>query len=411
MKRITLDNGLTIFFRRTPGTRTVAIDTWVKAGAADEPCELSGISHFLEHMLFKGTERYEPGEIDKIVESVGAVWNAETSEDYTRFYISVAAPYFNKCLEVMAEVIRHSIVDPAECEKERLVILEEFSRKQDNPGGFLLEEIYKKSFIKGPYKQSVLGEPATIKNITRDNIEEYYRRYYTPDNMIIVIVGDIEEAEVVEQATARFGDFENRKKPFPVDEEYEYATGQREIYTRQAGDTYLSLAFPAPGIDKFGDVLALDVLSVILGEGHSSRLFRKIREDQHLVSSIGVSYGTTRLDGLLMILATLNSDNMDKAEESIREEITRIREEPVAAGELRKAVRVLTNSHYFATETNAGQAGIFGYYYIISDSDTIERRYIDRLPEVTAGDVRDVARKYLSPATYNLFAIQPEDSS
>lgn len=407
MKKFVLDNGLQVFIRENKGSKTVAIDAMVNAGSLYEPSNLSGLSHFLEHMLFKGTEKYKVGEIDKIIEGVGAVWNAGTSEDFTHYYISVAAPYFDTCIEVMAEVLKNSIIDPEEVEKERLVILEEYRRKQDNPMAFLMEKVYYNSYARGPYKYPVLGTPNTINAITTQDLKEYYQRYYTPDNMVLVVIGDITAENAIQKIKQVFADFNRKKQPWEKDQSTQYAFKIRKQYEKQVGDTYMAMVFAAPGIDKVDEVCVMDLLTTILGDGRSSRLYRSIKEKQQLVSSIGVSYGTQKLDSLVIITATLNADKLAQTEQAILTEIKHLLERKVTAAELKKAKRMLTNGYYFATETNAGQSSIFGYYYILTGSMEFEQKYLERLQSITAEQIQEVANRYLAGGNYNLFYILP----
>ncbi|MCX7765534.1 MAG: insulinase family protein [Candidatus Sumerlaeia bacterium] len=410
MKKFVLDNGLQVFIRENKGSKTVAIDALVNAGSITEPANLSGLSHFLEHMLFKGTEKYKVGEIDKIIEGVGAIWNAGTSEDFTHYYISVAAPYFDTCIEVMAEVLKNSIIDPEEVEKERLVILEEYRRKQDNPIAFLMEEVYYNSYARGPYKYPVLGTPATLNTITTQDLKEYYQRYYTPDNMVLVVIGDIIAENAIAKIQQAFADFNRKKQFWENDQLTQYAFKVRKQYEKQVGDTYMAMVFPAPGIDKVEEACVMDVLTTILGDGRSSRLYRNVKEKQQLVSSIGVSYSTQKLDSLMIITATLNPDKLAKTEQAILTEIKHLIERKVTPAELKKAKRMLTNGYYFATETNAGQSSIFGYYYILTGSTEFEQKYLERLQSVTAEQIQQVANRYLA-GDYNLLYIIPASKS
>lgn len=406
MKHYRLDNGMDVFIRENPGTKTVAIDAWINTGGINEPPALTGISHFLEHMLFKGTEKYKPGEIDRIIENVGAVWNAGTSEDFTHYYLSVAAPYFNTCMDVMAEVLKNSIIDPQEVEKERLVILEEYRRKQDSPPGFLFEQVYMKSYSRGPYQHSVIGTTETILAITQKDILDYYHHYYTPENLALVIIGDVRAEDVLPHVREKFADFTRESVPFTIDYTTEYALGIREKYERPAGDIYLAMSFPAPGIENIKDVWAMDVLSVILGDGRSSRFYRTIKEDKELVSSINVSYATQKLDSLFVVVATLDPKNLEATEKAILKEIQKVARHAVPGKELAKAKRMISNGYYFSTETNAGQAGIFGYYYTLTGSIEFERKYLEGIQSITAEDVKEAASHYLT-AAHNQFYIQP----
>ena len=407
MKRFDLDNGLTVFIRENPGSKTVALDAWVNTGAVNEPSPINGISHFLEHMLFKGTEKYKSGEIDKIIEGVGAVWNAGTSEDFTHYYLSVAVPYFSNCLDVMAEVLKNSVIDPVEVERERMVILEEYRRKQDNPVGFLFEEVFTKSYVSGPYSDSVIGTTETITAITRDDIVDYYHRYYTPDNMIFVVIGDIDTEQALSDIKRAFEGFDRKKRPFDIDYSHVYASRIRNSYKRQVGDMYLAMSFPAPGMNMAEDTYAMDMLSAIMGDGRSSRLNNRIKEKKHLVSSIDVSYGTQRLESLFLISATLNPEKIEEAEKEIIAIVEELRSKKVSAKELEKARRMIINGYYFSTETNAGQSGVFGYYYTVTGSEAFEIKYLENLMKVTAEDIRQVAEKYLDPAARNVFYLDP----
>ena len=181
-----LENGLTVIVKNVPN-KVVTLDAWINTGSANENDSLNGISHFLEHMMFKGTPRYGVGQLDQMIMNVGGVWNAGTSKDFTHYYVTVASPYFHTALDAISDMLQNALIDATEFDKERLVILEEYRRKQDDPSGVLFDELYELCYSEGPYRRSVIGTFESISKTTRDDMYDYYTRYYTPDNMVLML--------------------------------------------------------------------------------------------------------------------------------------------------------------------------------------------------------------------------------
>jgi zinc protease len=410
MKIFNLDDGMRVLVKENHGNPTVTLDLWVNTGSMNEPAEINGVSHFLEHMLFKGTEKRGVGEIDRMVESVGGRWNAGTSQDYTHFYVNVASQYFDTALDALSDVIMHSSLDPVELEKERLVVLEEYRRKQDNPMNFLYEQAFAESFDQSPYKAPVLGTPETIKAISRDKMLGYYRRYYTPDNIVLVVAGDVATDEVMPKIRLAFEPFKSRFEPYEaLDHPTKRKSEVSEEFPKDVKESYLLLTFPAPGMDNPSDIYAMDVLSYILGEGRSSRLYREVKEKKQLVSSIGAAYGTQKRPGLFVVAATFSYDKLGEVKKAIEEEVEKLRRKEVPAKELAKAKRFLTNIYYFSNETNEGQAQTLGFYYTLSGGLDFEQQYLENVKRVSAADIQRVAQKYLDPKQDDLFVVRPKE--
>ena len=209
-----LGNGIPLLIFENHEAAVATADVWVRTGAADEPDELSGVSHFLEHMLFKGTDKWGLGEIERAIESVGGVCNAGTSYDFTHYYITMPSGAVGTGIELLAEMVRRSTLDPTELEKERLVILEEYRRKQDHPAAVLYERLYQELFESGPYHEPVIGHEETIRAIDRDRMLDYYRKRYSPQNLTLVVTGDIDPEQVIAQAETALGDFERPPASF-----------------------------------------------------------------------------------------------------------------------------------------------------------------------------------------------------
>lgn len=410
MHRFTLDNGLPVLIKPVKN-KVVTLDMWVNTGSANEAPRINGISHFLEHMLFKGTPRYGPGELDKIIMSVGGVWNAGTSKDFTHYYVTVASPYFKQALDCIADMIQHSLVDSKEFDQEKMVILEEYRRKQDNPFGLLYDELYETFYSEGPYKQSVLGSFESISDLKRDDMYDYYRRYYTADNMVFVVVGDIEPAECEAAIRRAFEGLNAASSPLPdAPRQSAFAAGKLQRIQRDVNELYLGSAFPAPGIDKASEVIAMDLAMTMLGDGRSSRLYRALKEEKRLVNSVSAGFATHRYPGMTYLAATLSDGNVDTVISEATAIFRNLATQPPTAAELAKARRVIRNGMLFGMETNTGQSSTIGYYYTITGGTEFLDEYLARLDAITAEDVARVAQTYFTAEPTSI-VVEPKQSA
>lgn len=405
-----LPNGLTLIVKPVKN-KVVTLDCWVNVGSANEPANLNGISHFLEHMLFKGTPRYGVGELDKTIMNVGGVWNAGTSKDFTHYHVTVASPFFDTALDCISDMIQHAAIDKGEFDREKSVILEEYRRKQDSPTGVLYDDLYEIMYKSGPYRQSVLGTFESISALTRDDMYDYYQRFYTPDNMAFVVVGDIDPGAVTAGVSKVFGDFDHRKvRPLlteipPTD----FASDVSRTEKKDVNECYLGIGFPAPPINDERAVLAMDAAVTILGDGRSSRLYQRIKEQKRLAHAVSAGFPTHREQGFIYGFGTTERPKID----ALRAEIVAVMRELADTGptddELAKAKRVLTNQLYYGTETNPGQSSTLGYYYTLTGSNEFLDRYIDELKGLTPNDIREVLKDRVSGEP-NSVLIEPADS-
>ncbi|GAB4316590.1 MAG: pitrilysin family protein [Candidatus Sumerlaeia bacterium] len=410
MQKTRLPNGLTVLMAENKAAPVVTIDVWVNTGAANEPREINGVSHFLEHMLFKGTSRYPLGQIDAVLEGVGGVVNAATSEDYTHYYVTVPAAHFTTGLDVLSDMIQNAVLDEEELERERLVILEEYRRKQDNPMASLFEDLYEKSFQSGPYSQTVLGSMETIRAITRQAMFEYYSRYYAPENMAVVIVGDVDPRRAMTEIERVFGDFSRPHRPVADhDVPTIWQRGIEQIVSRDVNESYLGMSLPAPGGGDDDDVYAMKVLVTALGTGRSSRLERRIKEEQRLCVEIDADYSRMRYPSLFVVAATFRWEDYEKLKSAITRELQAVVDHGLTSRELAKAKRVLATGFYFNQETTSGQAGTFGYYYTVTGSEQTALEFVEKVQSVTSSDVRRVAQRYIRPDEANWFVIRPRE--
>ncbi|MGB9691972.1 MAG: M16 family metallopeptidase [Candidatus Sumerlaeaceae bacterium] len=387
--------GLTIAARHMPN-QVVTIDTWIATGSAREDDSTNGISHFLEHMLFKGTPRFGVGELDRHIMELGGVWNAGTSMDFTHYYVTVAAPYFHDALDAIADMIQHASIDPGEFEKERQVILEEYRRKQDDPWGWLFDELYRLTYEKGPYRRPVIGTFETISGLTREQMVDYYRRTYTADATTILVVGDVDPENAVAEVMRFFSDMAPTNNPWPVAQsEVAFNRGTRLVVPRDVHETYLALSFPGPGIEAEREIVALDLLTTILGSGRSCRLMQRLREDLGLVEDVGMTFSTHKAPGMTYGYAVLDAKVLDAALEEFVLIVQSLPQMTPSEAELAKAKRILRNDFYYATETTSGQSGVMGYYMTLTGSDQLYHRYLGLVESTNIQDLLCVAEKYL----------------
>jgi zinc protease len=393
---VELDNGMTVIVRENHAAPIVALDAWVGTGAIHEDDENNGVSHFFEHMLFKGTEKRGVGEFSREVASWGGRYNAATSQDFTHYYVVVSSRFFDEALDALSDILMNPAFDPEEIEKERLVILEEKRRSLDNPPQALFRILYELSFPGHPYHRTVLGTLESISRLKREDFLAYHRTFYAPNDIAFVVVGDVEADEVASQVGKAFQGFAPRRIP---QERYPIETGlsgvRRKVVERDVKLAYLGIAFRTPGIQS-EDVYALDVAAALLGKGRSSRLYRRIREEEQLVTSIEGFHIAQRDAGLLILRATLRAENLRRAEEEILTEIAKLREEEVPPEELEKAKTQLVTEYAFDTETNAHQASLLGYYQVVAGDYRGGLAYPDEIGKVTAADVRRVASIYFT---------------
>lgn len=403
-------SGLTVAALYMPN-KVITIDVWVATGSAREDDETNGVSHFLEHMLFKGTSRFGVGELDRHIMQLGGVWNAGTSMDFTRYYVTVASPYFTQALDAIADMIQHATIDPAEFEKERLVILEEYRRKKDDPWSWLFDELYYLTYKKGPYRRTVIGTFESISRLRRDTMVDYYRRTYTADAISVLVAGEVEPSVALEQARRYFSDLPPSSNPWPYpSEETEFESGVRHIIRRDVHETYLGLALPGPPISSPREVVALDLLTVVLGSGRSSRLTQRLREQLGLVEEIGMSFSSHKAPGLTHVYAVMQENNLDAAIGETISTIQNVLKTPPTEHELAKAKRIIRNDLFYSTETTGGQTSLLGYYMTLTSSDDFYQRYLSLVEATTVTDLLEVAQSYITSFEPVVLAAVPTES-
>jgi zinc protease len=362
-------------------------------GGRDETANELGLSHYLEHMLFKGTPTRPPGSIDVLIEGLGGTSNAFTSFDYTHYDVAVPSRALRAAVELLADIGVNASFPPAEIDGEKAVVFEEMRLVEDDPDKFLTRRLGELANAPHPYGRPLLGTRDGIAALTRDPLQQYYKKYYVPRNMVLVVVGAVKHPEVRAAVDATFGrlpggSVERATVPPPP------PTGGRRVDVRRAEQqASLAMGWRAASGNE-ADTYAVDLLTYILGDSPSSRLNQAVRERDRLVFAIESNYVPSQLGGLVSVNARMDAANLEKAEAAIREVIRRVRDEGVTEAERERAL-ITAESHYaFDIETAEGLARAYGQGETTTSLDA-EVRYLDRLRSVTVKDIQAMARKYL----------------
>ncbi|MGD1898544.1 MAG: M16 family metallopeptidase [Phormidesmis sp.] len=405
MKR--LENGLTVIHQEMTTPATV-VDVWVRAGANQEPAAWSGMAHFLEHMVFKGTQRLQPGEFDWAIESQGGMTNAATSHDYAHFYITVAAEALPRTLPYLADLLLCAAIPADEFVRERQVVLEEISQAHDDPDWVGYQTLCELLYGKHGYGRAVLGTPEILAARSPEEMRRFHQAHYQPQNMTVVVAGGMSQADtlaMVQQSFSRFAQPlwcpEAQPKPIPE------PTHQRQVLQLpNIEQSRLTMAWLGPGIADVSAACALDILSMLLGGGQTARLVRELREEQQLVQDISSSFTLQKDCSALSLSMWLEAHQVEAVEARVCDRITELIHTPVSAAELSKAKRLILTDYAFSTETPGQIAGLYGYYATIAEP-SLAATYPQTLESTTALDLQQTAQQYLSVDNYTAVILHP----
>ena len=409
LHKATLDNGLTVLVKEMPGTRVATVQIWVKAGSVYENAEEAGITHFIEHMIFKGTETRGPGDLAGAIEGVGGRVNAYTSYEYTVYHATLSAVHWDMAFEVLAEAVMHSVFDPVELEREKKVVLEEVSMRYDRPNIMLFHELMATAYTRHPYRLPVIGNEESIKNFSRDKIMGYIQKHYYPQNLTVVVAGDVKGRDVVTlvgeiMGSMVSGEMESPSLPVePVQEKTRFFVMKADIMQPQ-----MTIAIPISKFDS-PDTPVLDVLAQIAGHGETSRLYRSLRDGKQLVYGINASAFTPTDPGMFEITAVLDGDKMLPAFEATLAELFKFKYFSVTDEELKRAKRGLESEFIFNLEKVEGQARVMGSFEMMT-GDPREDEYLEKIRAVSHEDIKKVAEKYFGEKAINVGFLMPTGS-
>jgi zinc protease len=405
--RQVLRNGMRLIVQDHRASDIVALYLFVGVGVRYEAPDQLGYAHFQEHMLFKGTDRFGPGYVDRTVEGVGGRSNAVTSFDYTSFYLVLPTDATASGIELLADMAFRSSFVPDEVAREREVIFEEARIEQDNPRSAIVRQLYGLVFAGNPYGRPVLGTRPTMQAATQERLRAFNRRYYVPENMTLVVAGPVDPVAVRGIVDRTFGRMPTTAyKATPAPGPAPLTGGVRRTVERDEQQAHLALGWQAPRSDDVnGD--AVDLLTTILAGTESSRLAQRLRDKERLVSTVTMSYSALMGGGIVSLRAELEAKDLERVERIILEEIARIQESGPTEEERRLAVTKFEAQHAFDTETSEGLAYAYGLAETTWTLDA-ELRYVDRLRRITREQIRDAARRYLSRTDYARLAFVPK---
>jgi zinc protease len=404
-----LDNGLTLIHQHLPATPVVVADIWVKAGTSAEPDEWSGMAHFLEHMIFKGSHNVGVGEFDWIIENAGGMSNAATSHDYAHFYLTTAFTRLSNTLPYLADILLRATIPDVEFIRERDVVIEEINSSYDDPDWICFQSLCQNIYRHHPYKRSILGEKEILLQHTPNQMRCFHRTHYQPDNMTVVLVGGIEAEVALDLVGEHFSEFSVRSECPPFTPEAEppaIAIRRQEIHLPNIEQTRLLMGWIGPGVERIEEVIALDLLSVILAGGRCSRLVRELREEQQLVLDICSDFSLQRDSSLFTVAAWLSSSDVRNVELIIGERICQLQTKPISPGELDRAKRLLINNYIFSLETPSQLAGIYGFYHTISTAEQ-SVLYPQIISRLESWHLQQIASRYLSSDRYGITVLKP----
>ena len=410
-KKWALPDGLTVIVQEDHSAPVASVQAWCATGSVDEDERLgAGLSHILEHMLFKGTKTRTTNAIAQKIQDVGGYINAYTSFDRTVFWIDVPKDGVTAALDVLSDAMMNSTLPPEEYLKEQEVIRREFAMGLDDPDRMTGLLLFATAFQKHPYRLPVIGQMEIYNQLTQEQVMQYYKTRYVPNNLTFIVAGDVDPEKVHQQLADFFKAYpEKSLKPIFIPEEPPQL-GRREVHNEFATElTRLSLAWHIPEVTH-PDVPALDLLSTILGDGRSSRLYRRVREEAGLAFAVSAFSYTPGDPGLLGVDATVDPKKREAAQHLILQIIGEVKQAGVTMDELMKAKKISLSHHLDALATMRGQASDIGGNWLLTRNLNFSRDYLAAVQKVTLDDIRRAAGKYLVDANLTVVSLNPKGS-
>jgi len=401
-----MGNGLTVIVQEDHTVDLVGVNIWVKAGSSNETPNNNGVSHLIEHMVFGATTKRKSGDMDREMESIGATLDARTSRDWAHFGTTVSSRYLSQALDVLADAVARAQFLESDLRRERAVILDELAKKHDNPAKVLKDYLAAELYGLHPYALPIEGTRETIGKITRDDILNYYHKYYVPGNMAIVLVGDLNMQRAVNEVGKAFQSLSTSQTPEPPPQVTPLAKQINKAFHEQYKLTFIGIGFLGPPASETADVCATDVMLTYLGLGYHSWMADELKTKLGLADVVTADFLTQRYPGMIAMVAGCAEGNVQKVKGAMFAKIASLGKEGVTPDELAAAKRSLLSGNAFDSETFGGTANSYGFYYAISNID-LSTKYTERVQAVTHEDIMRVARTYLDPARAAVVVVSP----
>lgn len=421
------DNGHKIVLAHKEG-EMVNISSWVKTGSINEDDSNNGISHFLEHLMFKGTHAHKVGEFDRMLESKGAIVNAATWKDYTFYYVTLPKGFENKDFRLAIDLHADMMMDPIFPEeelgapfdvnnhsvtdkRERHVVIEEIRMRKDQPWTKVYNVCNKNLYTSHPYKRDVIGTPEIISQLTRKDIDDYYRKFYTPENMTTIVVGDFDHVEVLNTICEKFN-FPNRIPNKNRVNKIDIPTSATKYVETRANiqTSYLMFGWLGPVASDLKATICLDLVSIIFGDGTSSRLQQNLVEKlpEKIFNMIGSEHYQFKDGNNFFIQANFKPESKDKAIELIKAELDNLLDKQISEDELSKAKKRIKSRFAYSAETVSEIGETIGYYMTVCDDLKLIEDYLADLDSITVADLENSIKQYLSIENAVISVLMPE---
>ncbi|MCX7978713.1 MAG: insulinase family protein, partial [Bdellovibrionaceae bacterium] len=391
-----LKNGLEVLMLKNDRSQVVSVQMWVKTGSADEPKGYEGISHFIEHLVFKGTQKYGVGEIAGLVESLGGELNAYTSFEKTVFHVTISSAYQEVAVDVISQMIFFPSFLPTEVDAEREVVCEEIRRNRDNPNRKATELHFSTVFQGHPYGKPVIGLEKTIKNISTERIKKYFEKNYSPRNMFLIVAGNFDHKKMKALIEKKFSKIEksaSKRKRRAAPKK------QSSLKVRCAQSTFsqerVIFSWQIPKVES-GEIEALEILACILGQGDSSRLVKELRLQSPLVNGVGVYVYKFSDCGLFFVSLNCEKEKFAEAVRGVLRQISDVKNKDVTADEVIKAINIFSSGEVYESETVDGQAFKAGEGYFYKRDVDYQKKALQRIAKLRPKDLRRVAQRFLN---------------
>lgn len=400
VKDFKFENGLKVFIIEDNKSPLATFQIWYKAGSKDEPYGKTGISHLLEHMMFKGSKNFPSKQFSSIIQKNGGVDNAFTTRDYTMYYQTLPSSKIDISFALESDRMVNLLLKNEDIESEKMVVMEERRmRYEDDPQNLLFEEVIATAFKVHSYRWPIIGWMSDIASINKEDLYSYYKSSYCPENSFIIVSGDVSSPAIIPKLREKFGGIpscdkkDKRRYALPVEPEQK---GQKRVYLRKEAELpYVLIAYHVPTFPN-EDSYALEVLSAILSGGKSSRLYREIvYEKKFAINVFADYYGLYQHPFLFLFGATASPKmDIDMVEKSIYGEIEKLKIEAPSEKEVQKAKNQIEASFVFAQDSNFSKGLYTGLFELLGDWRLIDK-YLEGIRSVTAQDIKRVASKYL----------------
>jgi len=394
-----LPNGLKVILLENHKAPLVTFQVWYRVGSRNEEWGKTGLSHMLEHMMFKGTKKIGPEEFSRIIQENGGNDNAFTSRDYTAYFENISADRVQVALDLESDRMQNLTLQEEDFRTERMVVMEERRlRTEDNPQAYLQEQVEATAFQIQPYHWPIIGWMEDIARFTLEDLKSYYRTHYNPINAILVVVGDYKKEELLPKIEKAFGSYPKGLAPHQDREKDPPQTGERRIFVKKEAQLpYLVMGYHVPNLRE-PDSYVLEVIATILSGGKSSRLYKSLVREKRLVLSADADHSLLSRDPSLFYLSAdlLPGKEVAQVEKALDQEVERLQREPVEEGELQKAKNQLEASFIFGQDSIFYQAMLLAQHEISMGWRAIDD-YIPLIRKVSSEDIQRVAKRYLVP--------------